>query len=85
MAISWEVKREIVTADTGLSKVTATRTDSDTGVAHSFSYKGCMKTTEEKKACWDDIWAQYQAVETKEAAVDTVAGEGVTNLELREA
>lgn len=84
MAISWDVIREIVNADSELSKVTATRTDSDTGAAHSFSYKGCMKTVEEKNACWDNIWAQYQAVKTKEAAVDTVADEGITNLEARE-
>lgn len=84
MAISWDVKREVVNADTGLSKVVATRTDSVKSVSHSFSYKGCMETTEEKKAGWDNIWTQYEAVATKEAAVDTVAGEGVTNLEARE-
>jgi hypothetical protein len=84
MAISWDVKREIVNAATELSKVIATRTDSTAGTANSFCFKGCMKTTEEKNACWDDIWAQYQAVKTKEAAVDSVADEGVTDLEARE-
>jgi len=85
MAIVWDIKREVVNIETELSKVVATRTDSDTGGTQSFNYKGLMKTTEEKKACWNDIWAQYQAVATKEAAVDTVSGEGVSDLNAREA
>ena len=84
MAISWSVKREVVNETTALSKITAIRVDSDTGILRSFSYKGCMKTTEEKKVCWNNIWAQYQAAEVKEAEVDTVSDEGKTNLETRE-
>lgn len=84
MAVSWKINREVLNKETELSKVTATRTDSDKAESQSFFYKGRMKTSEEKTAAWINIWIQYQAVKAAKTAVDTIADEGVADLEGRE-
>ncbi len=84
MAITWPTKREVVNAETELSKVVATRTDDVAGTTHSFFVKGRMKSPEEQKKVWDNIWAQWLAVKTKIEAVDTVAAATKVDLEARE-
>ena len=82
--IQWTIKREVVNADTQLSKVMAIRLDTDSGKSGSFFYKGCMKTDEEIKAAWDNIWNQHIEARQKVDYVDPVSTAGKTNLEARE-
>lgn len=83
--ITWKVKREIVNGDTQLSKVTAIRTDSESGDIQAFAYKGRFSTAGEIAAAWDNIWNQYTEARTKAEYVDPVAASGEENLVAREA
>ena len=82
---TWKVKREIVNGDTQLSKVTAVRTDTESGDVRAFAYKGRFSTAEEIAAAWDNIWNQYTEARTKAEYVDPVAAAGQDNLQAREA
>ncbi len=82
MAITWDVKTEIVNANTDLRKIVAIRTDDVADIAHVFFVKGCMKSPEEQKKIWDNIWAQWIAIKAK--AVDAIAVVIQNNLEERE-
>lgn len=85
MAITWDVRtEEIVNAETDLRKIVATRTDNVKGVIQSFRVKGLMKSNEDQKKMWDEIWAQYEVARVVADTVDTVAVSGKVNLEARE-
>jgi len=71
--MAWDVKTELVNADTQLRKITATCD------GRTFFVKARMKTPEEKKAVWDEIYRQYK----ESPKVDAVAIEGKQNLEGR--
>ncbi len=82
--MTWIVKTELVNPDTWLRKVFATFTDAtdiENITVRTFFVKARMKTDEEKKKVWDEIYRQYQ--ESTKPVVDTVAGEGKQNLEGR--
>ncbi len=70
MAITWEIKTEIVNTETDLRKIHATRVNDVAGTSQSFFVKGVVKTPDDQKKLEDDIWAQYQAAKTKAEAVD---------------
>lgn len=81
----WLVTTEIVNPETGLRKVYATRTD-DTNpeniIAQMFFVKARMKTPEEKKAVWDNLYQQY--LDSIKVVSDPVAKEGKTYLDAKE-
>ncbi len=81
MTVTWHIKREVVNAETQLSKVAATATDSESGDIQTFSCKGRMQTDEEKKAVWDNVLKQYQDAEAIKKAVDSAVNEGETYLD----
>lgn len=73
--MTWDVKTELINAETELRKVSASCN------GRTFFIKARMKTAEEKKAVWDEIYLQYKDV--NKIMVDSIAGEGKTNLERR--
>lgn len=82
--MTWNVKTELINPETELRKVFATLTDAtdiENKVVQRFFIKACMKTLDEKKAVWDNIWKQY--LESKKVVSDAVGDEGKTNLEGR--
>jgi len=70
----WTVKTILVNPDTELRKVTAICD------GRTFFVKARMKTPEERKAVWDEIYRQHK----EKPKVDVVAEEGKTDLEARE-
>lgn len=78
--MAWSVVTELINPETELRKVNAFRVEGET--VQSYFVKARMKTLEEKKKVWDNIWNQHK--ESTEVIVDNVAAEGKTNLEERE-
>ncbi len=77
--VTWDIKTTVVNPDTDLRKIYAvSNTD---GVEQSFFAKGVMETADDQKKIWDNIWAQYVSVQIK--PVDTMSGQGKTDLEGR--
>jgi len=84
MAVTWELKTEVINVATDLRKVVAVRTDDVAVTSHTFFAKGCMKEPEEQQKIEDIIYNQWLAVQTKASASDPVADTLKTNLEARE-
>lgn len=82
MAITWEIKRDVVNIETELSKITATRVDNVKGTSHSFFAKGLMKSPTERKKLWDNIWTQWLVAKTP--VIDVIVVDTKNNLEERE-
>ena len=80
MAITWDIKTELINRDTQLRKVVATRIDGEN--SQTFFIKARMKTTLEKENVWGRIRQQY--LDSVRVAVDTVADEGKVYLSGRE-
>lgn len=75
----WTVKTELINPDTELRKIYATYIDGEN--SQMFFVKARMKTPEEKKAVWDNIWQQY--LKATKPVVDALVTEGKNNLEGR--
>lgn len=80
----WTVKTELINKETELRKVYATSiydTDIENIKTETYFTKGRMKTPEEKKAVWDNIWQQH--LERTKVVSDPLGVEGKTDLEGR--
>ena len=88
--MSWKIERELISTErvdpkslegdmTELSKITATHIETG-GVYH---LKARMGTEADKKAAWDNIYAQL-IERTKLPAIDPIASEGVVYLDKKE-
>lgn len=88
--MSWKIERELISTEpvdpkslegdmTELSKITATHIETG-GVYH---LKARMGTEADKKAAWDNIYAQH-IERTKLPAIDPIASEGVVYLDIKE-
>ena len=86
----WKIERELISTEpvdpksldgdmTELSKITATHI----GTGEVYHLKARMGTDADKKAAWDNIYAQH-IERTKVPAADPVAAEGVVYLDKKE-
>ena len=80
MAITWDIRTELINKDTQLRKVVATRTDSEK--VQTFFVKARMKTTAEKDAVWNNIRQQY--LNSVKIVDDVVAASGKSYLNAKE-
>lgn len=82
--IKWTGRTQIVNVDTDLRKVWAVRTDDATGVSHTFFAKGLMKSDDDQKKIWDNLWAQWLVAKAESEQVDVMIGKLKTSLEAKE-
>ena len=88
--MTWKIERELISTEpvdsklpagdmTELSKITATHIE--TGEVYNLKHR--MGTEADKKAAWDNIYAQHEE-RTKAAPADLIANEGVAYLDKKE-
>lgn len=89
MAITWEVSITNVNVNTKRADITATRTDSSTGVVETYSFRNAIVgTTQERQALLDLVWQNHLNYISSQSAIDVfISGleqSAKTNLEGRE-
>lgn len=91
MAITWKVEIKIINVARKEVSVTATRTDDSItpNDIRGYTISGTtIKTTAQKTAVMDRIWAKHQGVLSQESAAATIIGtleaQAKSNLEARE-
>ena len=88
--MTWKIERELISTEpvdsklpagdmTELSKITATHIET----GHVYTIKARMGTEEDKKAAWDNIYAQHTE-RTKPPVSDPIAAEGAEYLDKKE-
>lgn len=80
--MAWDVKRDVLNKSTGLSIVTATRTNVDSSDVHVYKLKAIMKTKVDQDRVWSEIYQMYQIETIVEP--DAVAAAGKAALEAKE-
>jgi len=88
--MSWKIERELISTElvdkklpdgdmTELSKITATHIET----GEVYHLKARLGTEADKKAAWDNIYAQHEE-RTKPPAADPIAAEGKIYLDAKE-